>query len=111
MKTVKQLKEELRLSEDAEEKKEVIRLEVEQKNISDLLADYELEGAIPVSVDTHTDLIPFKNYWGYWVWHNKDGHICTDPPGIKPPSESVIPKVINGKWYWVNGGRVICLIH
>jgi hypothetical protein len=44
--------------------------------------------------------IPYKNRWGHWVWRRED--IPPDPswPGIRPPTKTARPVLINGKWHW-----------
>jgi hypothetical protein len=38
--------------------------------------------------------------WGHWVWRRED--IPPDPswPGIRPPTKTARPVLINGKWHW-----------
>jgi hypothetical protein len=48
-----------------------------------------------------TNWIPYQNRWGHWVWRREDIYEDRGWPGKKPPNDKVIPKVLNGKWYWV----------
>jgi hypothetical protein len=54
-----------------------------------------------IGTDNPCDWIPYQNRWGQWVWRREDIAEDKNWPGLKPPTKTVVPKVINNLWHWV----------